>query len=89
MVKKPQIPDSNTPNENNDTVRIDFDFDLNFYASPQAKQLLQWVGQALKWLFPFLVAFSTVRPVGVEQIQNPQPSAPPAIAAQQNPKTAR
>jgi hypothetical protein len=88
MAKKSQ---NQTPDlsEDKDSMQIDVDFDFKFYASPQAKQLLQWGGQVLKWLFPFLVAFSTLRSVGVEQIQSPQNSTPPPIEIQQSPKTDR
>jgi hypothetical protein len=81
-------PEQNNP-EQNDIVHIDFDFDFKFYASPQAKHLLQWLSQALKWLIPFFVAFSTLRPVEVAQPQSSQDSPTPPITAQQSPQTTR
>lgn len=86
--QKPQSPAPNTPatqEETKEMVQIDFDFDFKFYASPQAKQLLQWLGQSLKWLFPFLLAFSTVRSVGVDPNPLPQLPEPPSIEVPQPP----
>jgi hypothetical protein len=87
MAKKSQTPPPNPPEDSKEMVHIDFDFDFKFYASPQAKQLLQWLGQVLKWAFPFLIAFSTVRSVGVEPTQIPPLPYLPPIEAPQSPPT--
>ncbi len=84
MSKESQNPTPNATQDNDDMVHIDFDFDVRFYASPQAKQLLQWLSQALKWLFPFLVAVSTMRSADVGHIQSPQLPDRPSTEIQQN-----
>jgi hypothetical protein len=60
MLRKAQNPTPKAPQDNNDTVHITFDLDFKFYASPQAKQLLQWLNQAPKWLLPFLLTLFTM-----------------------------
>lgn len=75
---------TNQPQDQSQDNAVHIDFDFKFYASPAAQKLFAWLGQIMKWLLPFLLAFSTFRPSDIESAPVPPASQTTEIGQSSN-----